>query len=257
MAVCSSCGSEASETTNFCTICGQPMAKAAPAPAPAPTPAGQTCQSCGAAVDPSSSFCTSCGRRLPVAAAVTDATPPPVQPDISATVQAVAPAAAPVDRELESAPPPSTSQATPPSDPSSATQAYATQPAHLDPQQPGGGGFRTVILILLVVIIGAAFGGWYFWGVETVVVCSPPNVRVFLDDQEISPVSFGRYVIPHLSRKPHLLKVQSPGFADTVQQLDFPLSSSSEWVNIRLVPSPRLLPGARPLPPTHLHTKQR
>jgi hypothetical protein len=96
-----------------------------------------------------------------------------------------------------------------------------------------------VILILLAVIAATGFGAWYFWGVETVVVCSPPNVRVYLDDKEITPTSYGRYVIPHVSRKPHLLKVQSPGFADTIQRLDFPLTSSQEWVNIRLVPSRR------------------
>ena len=94
-----------------------------------------------------------------------------------------------------------------------------------------------VILILLAVVLAACFGAWYFRGVETVVVCSPPNVTVLLDDKEIAPTSYGRYVIPHLSRQPHLLKVQSPGFADTVQRLDFPLSSSQEWVNIKLVPS--------------------
>jgi len=106
------------------------------------------------------------------------------------------------------------------------------------PQQPSSGGkFGTVILVLLVLIVGAALGAWYFWGVETIVVCSPPTVKVFLDDTEIAPASYGRYVIPHLSRKPHLLKVQSPGFADTIQRLDFPLTSSQEWVNIKLVPS--------------------
>jgi hypothetical protein len=227
MAVCSSCGSDVNETLNFCTVCGQPMAKAAPAPAPAPTPAGMTCQSCGATVDPSSAFCTSCGQRLPAAA-----TPPVAQPDIAATVQvAAAPALSPVDRELKPTPLQSTSEPTPPpTDPS-----YPTQATYPDPQ-PSGGRFGTVVLILLVVMIGAAFGAWYFWGVETVVVCSPPDVRAFLDDQEITPASYGRYVIPHLSRKPHLLKVQSPGFADTVQQLDFPLSSLHEWVNVRLVP---------------------
>ena len=74
-------------------------------------------------------------------------------------------------------------------------------------------------------------------GVETVIVCSPPGVTVFLDDKELAPTSYGRYVIPHLSRKPHFLKVQSPGFADTIERLDFPMTSLHEWVNIKLVPS--------------------
>ena len=94
-----------------------------------------------------------------------------------------------------------------------------------------------VLVGLLLVAVLAAFGAWYFWGVETIVVCSPPNVRVFLDDYELQPISYGRYVIPHLSRKPHLLRIESPGFADTIQRLDFPLTSSQEWVNVKLVPS--------------------
>ena len=73
-------------------------------------------------------------------------------------------------------------------------------------------------------------------GVETVIVCSPPDVTVFLDDKELPPTSYGRYVIPHLSRQPHLLRVQRAGFADTIERLDFPMTSLHEWVNIKLVP---------------------
>jgi hypothetical protein len=115
-----------------------------------------------------------------------------------------------------------------------ATPVYAT-PTDYSPAQPAGSAFRTVVLILLFVIVAGAFGGWYFWGVETVIVCSPPDVRVFLDDKEIQPSSYGRYVVPHLSRQSHLLKVQRPEFADTIQKLDFPLTSTQEWVNIKLV----------------------
>jgi hypothetical protein len=60
---------------------------------------------------------------------------------------------------------------------------------------------------------------------------------VFLDGQEIAATSPGRFVIPHVSRKSHLLKVKSPGYADTTQRLDFPLISFNEWVNVTLVPS--------------------
>ena len=116
---------------------------------------------------------------------------------------------------------------------------YAT-PTDYSSAQPGGGAFRTVVLILLLLIVAGAFGGWYFWGVETVIVCSPPDVRLFLDDKELQPSSYGRYVVPHLSRQSHLLKVQRTGFADTIQRLDFPLTSTQEWVNIKLVPSRRL-----------------
>ncbi|HEX4602786.1 MAG TPA: hypothetical protein VH724_02240, partial [Candidatus Angelobacter sp.] len=100
-----------------------------------------------------------------------------------------------------------------------------------------GGSFGIVVLLLLLVILTCACGGWYFIGVETVIVCSPPDVTAFLDDKELTPSSYGRYVVPHLSRKTHFLKVQSRGFADTIQRLDFPLTSLHEWVNIRLVPS--------------------
>ncbi|HEU4416400.1 MAG TPA: hypothetical protein VFT65_16545 [Candidatus Angelobacter sp.] len=72
---------------------------------------------------------------------------------------------------------------------------------------------------------------------ETIIVCSPPDARVSLDDKELPSDPSGRYVIPHLSRSPHLLKVQRRGFADTLQRLDFPLSSSREWITIVLVPS--------------------
>jgi hypothetical protein len=119
-------------------------------------------------------------------------------------------------------------------------QAHSDSSRYIPTEQPSGGGsFGKVVLVLFLLIILGVAGAWYFWGVETIVVCSPPNVKVFLDEKEIAPESYGRYVIPHLSRKPHLLKIQSPGFADTIQKLDFPLTSSREWVNIRLVPSHR------------------
>jgi hypothetical protein len=169
----------------------------------------------------------------PIAAAtapplVVDAVAVPVAPPVTVPEDAAAqPAAAP--------------QIVPPVIPSPviAPPVYAA-PTDYAPAQPGGGAFRTVVIILLLVIVVGAFGGWYFWGVETVIVCSPPDVRVFLDDKEIQPSSYGRYVIPHLSRQSHLLKVQRPGFADTLQKLDFSLTSTQEWVNIKLVPRRQL-----------------
>jgi len=216
MAVCTSCGREADEASKFCTACGQPLVKAAPAPAPMPP--AKTCPACSAPVEASSAFCTSCGQRLSAETAVPANAAPAADP------MSTAPAPVP--------PLPPTYQTPPqPSEPSYSDSGYQ------QPREPGGRKLGLVVLILLVVIAAAGFGAWYFWGVETIVVCSPPDVRVFLDDKEITPASYGRYVIPHLSRTPHLLKVQSPGFADTVQRLDFPLSSSQEWVNVRLVPS--------------------
>ena len=119
--------------------------------------------------------------------------------------------------------------------PQIAAPVYAT-PSDYPPEQPGGGAFRAIVLILLLLIVLGGLGGWYFMGVETVIVCSPPDVTVFLDGKELPPTSYGRYVIPHLSRQPHLLSVQRAGFADTIERLDFPLTSLHEWVNIKLVP---------------------
>jgi hypothetical protein len=154
------------------------------------------------------------------------------------------PAKAPFSAETVTVPPaPSVTTpedaATQPAAPQIVPPVYAT-PTNYSSAQPGGGAFRVVLLILLLVIVAGAFGGWYFWGVETVIVCSPPDVRVFLDDKELAPSSYGRYVVPHLSRQSHLLKVQRPGFADTLQRLDFSVASLHEWVNIKLVPSRQL-----------------
>jgi hypothetical protein len=128
--------------------------------------------------------------------------------------------------------------------PQVAAPVYAT-PSDYPPAQPAGGGaFRVIVLVLLLVIVIGALGGWYFMGVETVIVCSPPDVTVFLDDKELAPASYGRYVVPHLSRQPHLLRVQRAGFADTIERLDFPMTSSREWVNIKLVPRRQTRPSS-------------
>lgn len=231
MAVCTSCGREADEASKFCTGCGQPLAKAAPAPAPVST--ARTCPACHAPAEASSAFCTSCGQSLSAGKAAPERTIPVV-------TENTIPVAAPVGIAPAAVPPPPTYQTLPQPTPPQPSEPSYSDSRYQQPPQPGGGKFGLVVLILLVVIAAAGLGAWYFWGVETIVVCSPPDVRVFLDEKEITPASYGRYVIPHLSRKPHLLKVQSPGFADTVQRLDFPLSSSQEWVNVRLVPSAQL-----------------
>ena len=126
--------------------------------------------------------------------------------------------------------------------PQVAAPVYAA-PSDYPPAQPRGGAFRVIVLVLLLLILVGGFGGWYFMGVETVIVCSPPDVTVFLDDKELSPTSYGRYVVPHLSRQPHLLKVQRAGFADTIERLDFPMTSRHEWVNIKLVPRRQTRPS--------------
>jgi rRNA maturation endonuclease Nob1 len=237
------------------------------------------CMSCGTKIEPSTTFCTNCGQPASAAltnvaaakidAAAVEATQPvSVEPIIEASVRAEPTkdaiaaelvVAAPSSSRVESAP--AAVAATPlvedrPAEavpmkpapvepaPQIAPPLYAT-PTDYPPAQPGGGAFRLIVLILLLVIVLGVFGGWYFMGVETVIVCSPPDVKVFLDDKELPPTSYGRYVVPHLSRQPHLLRVQRAGFADTIERMDFPMTSLHEWVNIKLVPRRPARPSRR------------
>ena len=249
------------------------MSLAAETAAPAASP-NPFCTSCGTKLEPGTGFCTNCGqpaadgatkvlhpeRDVAAAAPAVEATQPvPVEPiiatpastgltrDAIATDPAVAvpapsrvestPAATPLveDRSAVAVPIKSGPSETAPviSAPQVAPPLYAT-PSDYPPA--GGGAFRIIVLFLLLLIVVGGFGGWYFMGVETVIVCSPPDVTVFLDDKELAPTSYGRYVVPHLSRQPHLLRVQRAGFADTIERLDFPMTSLHEWVNIKLVP---------------------
>lgn len=245
MALCTSCGSKVENAASFCTSCGQRMLSSSGAAATTVTVTRPVCSACGAQLDPSSVFCTNCGQRMAQPAVLEETAPAPSEapPIAAATAPPVAvdaptvPAAPPVAMPEDAATQPA---AVPQIAPPVIARPVDATPTDYSPAQLGGGAFRTVVLILLFVIVAGAFGGWYFWGVETVIVCSPPDVRVFLDDKEIQPSSYGRYVVPHLSRQSHLLKVQRPGFADTIQKLDFPLTSTQEWVNIKLVPSNRL-----------------
>lgn len=204
---------------------------------PAPVVSAQAsdvCAGCGSRLEPVATFCTRCGRTVSTAPAVA-ANAPAVRQEILPPRETLSTPAPPIAE---------TAAATP----------LVTSPQTVEPLRqpepriyPPRGGYQTqtepsrrfglLVLILLIVIVGAGFGGWYLWGVETIVVCSPPDARVSLDDKELPTDPFGRYVIPHLSRSPHLLKVQRRGFADTLQRLDFPLTSSREWITIVLVPS--------------------
>jgi rRNA maturation endonuclease Nob1 len=267
-AVCPSCGAQVDGGNAFCTSCGQrlhsqpePKAEAAPAAAPETLPPASAaaaeeivspsavCTSCCANLEPGTRFCTSCGQPAPESSRIaadqksseTPVTQQPEadQPSAAATAPAIAPepvVAASASSEREVAP---ETPVQPQPVPQVAPPLYAA-PSEYQPTQPGGSAFRIAVLILLVVIVAGALGSWYFWGVETIIVSSPPDVTVFLDDKELAQSSYGRYVIPHLSRQSHLLKVQRMGFADTIQRLDFPLTSLHEWVNIKLVPSRQL-----------------
>jgi DNA-directed RNA polymerase subunit RPC12/RpoP len=249
MALCTSCGNQVEESASFCTSCGHPM-PAGVEPSAAVTVTRPVCSSCGAQVDPDSAFCTECGQRVatqPVPVPVVDTVSVPAAPAAlsaevlvaSTPLQAAVAVPLPVESTPAEVPVP------PPVEPvpEVAAPVYVT-PREYQPAKPGGSAFRIVILILLLLILIGGFGGWYFMGVETVIVASPPDVTVFLDDKELAPTSYGRYVIPHLPRGSHLLKVQRPGFADTIQRLDFPLTSLHEWVNIKLVPR-RQQPSSR------------
>lgn len=207
---------------------------APPVPATPPLESG-VCAGCGSRLDPGARFCTRCGKTISSAAAIA-----PV------VVPASVPEAAPAAKTLNSPTPPvveassastavSSPQAVDPPSPAE-PQIYPARTSYQTQTQPARR-FGLLVFILLIVIVGAGFGGWYLWGVETIIVCSPPDARVSLDDKELPSDPSGRYVIPHLSRSPHLLKVQRRGFADTLQRLDFPLSSSREWITIVLVPS--------------------
>lgn len=232
---CTNCGTKIDPGTGFCTNCGQPaVSSSAAASEPATnfapmTPAVEATQLVG--VEPI--IATSASTELIKDAILTEpvsTTPPPSR--VESTPIATAESPLVEDRQVVAVPvKPAPVQPAP----QVAAPIYAT-PSDYPPAQPGGGAFRAVVLILLLLILIGGLGGWYFMGVETVIVCSPPDVTVYLDNKELAPTSYGRYVIPHLSRQPHLLKVQRPGFADMIERLDFSMTSLHEWVNIKLVP---------------------
>jgi DNA-directed RNA polymerase subunit RPC12/RpoP len=244
MALCTSCGNQVDESASFCTSCGHRM-PAGVEPSAAVTVTRPVCSSCGAQADPDSAFCTECGQRVVAQPApIKETAPVPTAEPIIAPIMAEPVVVAPPPMPVESTP--AEGPVPPPVEPvpQVAAPVYVT-PSEYQPAKPSGGAFRMIVVILLILILIGGFGGWYFMGVETVIVSSPPDVKVFLDDKELAPTSYGRYVIPHLSRQSHLLKVQRPGFADTIQRLDFPLASLHEWVNIKLVPR-RQMPSSSP-----------
>jgi DNA-directed RNA polymerase subunit RPC12/RpoP len=251
MALCTSCGNQVEESASFCTTCGHRM-PAGVEPSAAVTVTRPACSSCGAQVDPDSAFCTECGQKMatePVPVPVVDTVSVPAAlsalsaqtPVTSTLVQPVVTVPLPVESTPAEEPaPPAVEPA-----PQLAAPVYVT-PREYPPAQPAGGGaLRAIVPVLLLLIVIGGFGAWYFMGVETVIVSSPPDVTVYLDDKELTPASYGRYVVPHLSRSAHLLRVQRAGFADTIERLDFPLSSLHEWVNIKLVPR-RQMPSSPP-----------
>jgi predicted amidophosphoribosyltransferase len=240
---CTSCGTKIEAGSSFCTNCGQPAAVGStnvPAPeknvasaAPA-VEATQPVIATAASAEPT--------RNLSATAPVEAA---PALSRVESTPAAVAATPLVEDRQVVAVPvrpTPGEPAAVAPT-PQIAAPVYAT-PSDYPPAQPGGSAFRMIVLVLLLLIVVGGLGGWYFMGVETVIVCSPPDVTVFLDNKELPPTSYGRYVIPHLSRQPHLLRVQRTGFADTIERLDFPMTSLHEWVNVKLVPRRQTRPSS-------------
>jgi uncharacterized OB-fold protein len=242
---CTSCGAKLEPEMRFCTNCGQPSAVgSADVLAPekevvAAAPAVEATQPVGVepviAAPASAEHTNDLNKTEPVATA-------PAPSRVETTPAAVATTPLVEDRTVVADPvKPAPVERTPlepvPVEPAPqvAAPVYA-MPSDYPPTQPGGGAFRMIVLVLLLLILVGGLGGWYFIGVETVIVCSPPDVTVFLDGKELAPTSYGRYVVPHLSRQPHLLRVQRAGFADTTERMDFPMTSRHEWVNIRLVP---------------------
>ena len=235
---CTHCGTRLDPRTGFCTNCGQPVADGSTkvpdagsdvAPALPTLDAPQTMHVNEVAERPITPERT----ETPMLPGPIKTTPASSTVEAAPVASTIAPLAEPGPIEQNLVTPA----------PQVAAPLYAT-PSDYPPVQPRGGAFRVIVLVLLLLILVGGLGGWYFMGVETVIVCSPPDVTVFLDGKELAPTSYGRYVVPHLSRQPHLLKVQRPGFADTIERLDFPLASLHEWVNIKLVPHRQTLPSS-------------
>ena len=244
--ICASCGATLNPEVRFCTVCGKPISTEAsveappgiapmvattatlPVIEPPPPPSPVTdivCSSCGATLNAGSRFCNMCG--TPVGTTVTAAKVPEVPEELpSRTVEPLA--AQPADdyaivKDAERA-------EYRPYESASRTGVLDTT------RRPKKGLPAVAVAVLLLVLIVGAAAGWYFWGVDTVVACSPFDAKASLDGVELTPDTPGRFSIPHLARGPHTLKVQRDGYGSTVQTLDFPMTSISEYVNVRLSP---------------------
>jgi len=257
--VCTQCGATLNAEAKFCTVCGKPIQETAvvTAPAPAlpmvqvPEPAIQLpteivetpkpaqkdetiiCSQCGATLSAESRFCNVCGKpvgtvaeaasldeAVPLgAASLAQAEPPAIEQVAPARVEA--PYSIVKDSSPEYSP------------------AASTAPLVIDAPRRRRSALPLIAAVLLVIVLIVGAGAaWYFRGVDAIIVCSPFDAKAFLDGVELTPESPGRFSISQLSREPHTLKVQRDGYGYSIQTLDFPLTSSSEFVNVRLSPNP-------------------
>jgi predicted amidophosphoribosyltransferase len=202
-----------------------------------------TCASCGATLPEGSRFCNQCGRAVDASTPTVTVAPPieaiplressvtvppamslpAAEPERSYTILPELPRREAQASILDSAPPIASWETVPP----------RAKSAGLTGKKPVG---AIALAVLMIVLLLAAGAGWYFWGVNTVIVCSPYDSKVFVDGQELSPDTPGRFSVDHLARGPHTLKVQRDGFNDSFMNLDFPLTSATEWINVRLTP---------------------
>jgi hypothetical protein len=212
-------------------------------PSPAMREKGDiTCSQCGATLPHGSKFCNICGNAVGASAMLRPTTPQAIPLQESSV---------PVPPTMALPPPEPTRRYTilpeigkeneTPSmlpEPAAAMSSWETaQPlrkeVRVSRRKPWG---VIIIALLAIVLLAGAATTWYYWGVNTVIVCSPYDAKVFLDGEELSPDTPGRFSVDHLPRGPHTLKVQRDGYSDSFMNLDFPMTSASEWVNVRLTP---------------------
>jgi hypothetical protein len=93
-----------------------------------------------------------------------------------------------------------------------------------------------LIATVAVFALALAAVGWYFWGVEAIIVTVPPDAQVLIDGQPLSAQSYGRFVAPHLTRRLHTLKVQRDAYSNSKQELDFRATEFTDWITVRLTP---------------------
>ena len=214
---CPACGAPRKAGSKFCGVCGKPLGVEAPRPEPS--------------VPETAEVLREESVRAPAPPPLVS--PPSVRPpDLNppAQVSGLGPPAAVVSPAAPSLAVPAT---TPEAKAPAVAGSLASAPAQTPPVKRSKA-LPTAAGALLVLALAGA--GWYFWGVEVIVVSVPQDAQVFIDGQQFPAQSYGRFDIPHLSRRPHTLKINHAGYIDSVQSLNFPLTDLTEWITVRLTP---------------------